>query len=210
MTPKNIETFFERLEKAYPNPRSELEFINPYTLMVSIILSAQATDKGVNKATSPLYKVVQTPEQMLELGEDGLKQYVKSINYYNNKSRSIIRMSEVLLEKYHGEFPKTVDELMTLPGVGRKTANVFLNVAYHAPLIAVDTHVFRVGNRLKLAPGKTPLEVEEKLEKIVPDRFKPDAQHLLVLFGRYRCTAKKPKCLGCPVIDLCPYPDKTI
>ncbi len=210
MKKAEIKIFFERLLKEFPNPKCELEFINPYTLMVSIILSAQATDKGVNKATAALYKQVQTPEQMLALGEDGLREYVKSLNYYNNKTRSIIRMTEVLLKDYKGQFPKDLEELQKLPGVGRKTANVFLNVAYGYPLIAVDTHVFRLANRLKIAPGQTPLEVEEKLKKVVPEEFKPIAQHLLVLFGRYICKATHPKCNVCPVRDLCPYSEKIL
>lgn len=205
MKKENVEKLFDRLLIQFPNPKCELEFVNEYTLMVSIILSAQATDRGVNKATAPLYEKVKTPEQMLELGLDGLREYVKSINYYNNKSKSIMAMSQVLINKFGGKFPTDFDELQTLPGVGRKTANVFLNVAHKAPLIAVDTHVFRLGNRLDLAPGKTPLEVEEKLAKVVPDKYKADAQHLLVLFGRYICKATKPDCAHCPITDICPY-----
>ncbi|MBP5535007.1 MAG: endonuclease III [Alphaproteobacteria bacterium] len=205
MEKEDIKELFERLLTRFPNPRCELEFVNEYTLMVSIILSAQATDKGVNKATAPLYEKVKTPQQMLELGLDGLREYVKSINYYNNKSKSIMAMSQTLIEKFGGKFPKDFDELQTLPGVGRKTANVFLNVAHNAPLIAVDTHVFRLANRLKLAIGKTPLEVEEKLAKVVPDKYKANAQHLLVLFGRYICKAVKPDCANCPLTDICPY-----
>ncbi len=210
MKKAEIKILFERLLKEFPEPKCELEFINPYTLMVSIILSAQATDKGVNKATEPLFKNVQTPEAMLALGEEGLREYVKSLNYYNNKARNIIRMTEVLLRDYHGQFPKDLVELQKLPGVGRKTANVFLNVAYNYPLIAVDTHVFRVSNRLKIALGDTPLEVEEGLSKVVPEEFKPVAQHLLVLFGRYICKAVHPKCVSCPVRDLCSYPEKVL
>lgn len=210
MTKEEIQTFFELLRRQNPNPKCELNFKNAYTLMVAIILSAQATDKGVNKATEALFEEVQTPEQMLALGEDGLREYVKSLNYFNNKSRNIIRMTNVLLDKYHGVFPKDLDELQTLPGVGRKTANVFLNVLEHRPLIAVDTHVFRLGNRLGLAPGKTPLEVEMKLAQVVPDEFKPDAQHWLVLLGRYICKAKHPKCHECPVSDVCHAAEKAI
>lgn len=210
MTKEEIQIFFELLRRQNPNPKCELNFKNAYTLMVAIILSAQATDKGVNKATEALFEKVQTPEQMLALGEDGLREYVKSLNYFNNKSRNIIRMTEVLLDKYHGVFPKDLDELQTLPGVGRKTANVFLNVLEHRPLIAVDTHVFRLGNRLGLAPGKTPLEVEMKLAQVVPDEFKPDAQHWLVLLGRYICKAKHPKCHECPVSDVCHAAEKAI
>ncbi len=210
MTKDEIQTFFELLRRQNPNPKCELNFKNAYTLMVAIILSAQATDKGVNKATEALFEKVQTPEQMLALGEDGLREYVKSLNYFNNKSRNIIRMTEVLLDKYKGEFPRDLDELQTLPGVGRKTANVFLNVLEHRPLIAVDTHVFRLGNRLGLAPGKTPLDVEMKLAQVVPDEFKPDAQHWLVLLGRYTCKAKHPKCHECPVASVCHAAEKAI
>lgn len=205
MEKEDIKKLFERLLVRFPNPRCELEYINEYTLMVSIILSAQATDRGVNKATAPLYEKVKTPQQMLALGLDGLREYVKSINYYNNKSKNIMAMSQVLIEKFGGKFPKDFNQLQTLPGVGRKTANVFLNVAHNAPLIAVDTHVFRVANKLGLAVGKTPLEVEERLAKVVPDKYKADAQHLLVLFGRYICKAVKPDCANCPLTDICPY-----
>ena len=210
MTKDEIQTFFELLRRQNPNPKCELNFKNAYTRMVAIILSAQATDKGVNKATEALCEKIQTPEQMLALGEDGLREYVKSLNYFNNKSRNIIRMTEVLLDKYKGEFPRDLDELQTLPGVGRKTANVFLNVLEHRPLIAVDTHVFRLGNRLGLAPGKTPLDVEMKLAQVVPDEFKPDAQHWLVLLGRYTCKAKHPKCHECPVASVCHAAEKAI
>ena len=205
MEKEDIKKLFERLLVRFPNPKCELEYVNEYTLMVSIILSAQATDRGVNKATAPLYEKVKTPQQMLELGLDGLREYVKSINYYNNKSKNIMAMSQVLIEKFDGKFPRDFDQLQTLPGVGRKTANVFLNVAHNAPLIAVDTHVFRLANRLNLAVGKTPLEVEEKLAEVVPDKYKSEAQHLLVLFGRYICKATKPDCANCPLTDICPY-----
>ena len=201
----DLNTFFEKLLTIFPNPKCELEYINEFTLMVAIILSAQATDKGVNKATQLLFEKVKTPQQMLELGLDGLKAYVKSLNYYNNKSENIMRMTRVLIDKFNGKFPETLDKLQTLPGVGRKTANVFLNVAHNAPLIAVDTHVFRLGNRLQFATGKTPLEVEEKLSCVVPKKHKLYAQHLLVLFGRYICKATKPKCEECPVCEMCPY-----
>ena len=205
MKKNDIERLFIRLKETFPNPKCELDFVNEYTLMVAIILSAQATDKGVNKATEALFKVVQTPKQMLDLWLDGLRSYVKSLNYYNNKAKNIMAMSIDLIEKFNGVFPKDLDALQTLPGVGRKTANVFLNVAYDAPLIAVDTHVFRVANRLDLAVGKTPLDVEEKLKIVVPDKYKSIAQHLLVLFGRYICKAVKPDCIGCPIADFCPF-----
>ena len=205
MKKDDVKTFFERLLIQFPNPRCELDFINEYTLMVAIILSAQATDKGVNKATPSLFQIVQTPQQMLALGLDGLISYVKTLNYYNNKAKNIMAMSSQLIEQFNGVFPNNLDDLQKLPGVGRKTANVFLNVARNAPLIAVDTHVFRVANRLNLANGETPLIVEEKLKKVVPNEYKPLAQHLLVLFGRYICKATKPDCMHCPVADLCPY-----
>lgn len=205
MLKMDMNVFFEKLLEMFPNPKCELEFVNEYTLMVAIILSAQATDKGVNKATKALFEKVQTPQQMLNLGLDGLKNYVKSLNYYNNKSENIMKMSRVLIDQFNGIFPTDFEQLQTLPGVGRKTANVFLNVAHNAPLIAVDTHVFRVSNRLLFATGKTPLEVEEKLKKVVPEKYKPCAQHLLVLFGRYICKATKPKCEECKVCDMCPY-----
>ena len=205
MSKMDMNIFFEKLLEMFPNPKCELEYVNEYTLMVAIIISAQATDKGVNKATQSLFKKVQTPEQMLDLGLDGLKNYVKSLNYYNNKSENIMKMTRVLIDKFNGQFPTDLEELQTLPGVGRKTANVFLNVAHNAPLIAVDTHVFRVSNRLLFATGKTPLEVEEKLKKVVPEKHKPYAQHLLVLLGRYICKANKPKCEECKVCDICPY-----
>lgn len=210
MTPQNISLFFEGLLKRFPNPMCELSFKNEYTLMVAIILSAQATDKGVNKATAPLFEKVQTPQEMLKLGADGLKEYVKSLNYFNNKTKSIMAMSQVLLDKYNGKFPNDLDELQKLPGVGRKTANVFLNVAHNAPLIAVDTHVFRLANRLNLAKGDTPLAVELLLKEKVPEKYKPIAQHLLVLFGRYICKAVKPDCENCPVADLCKSPEKRL
>lgn len=204
MTKDEITLFFERLKQEFPNPRCELDFVSSYTLLVAIILSAQATDKGVNKATAPLFEKVQTAQDMKELGEEGLKGYIKTLNYYNTKAKNIMKMTEVLLEEFNGEVPCDFEVLQTLPGVGRKTANVFLNVWEKRPVIAVDTHVFRVANRLKIAEGKTPLDVEEKLAKVVPDAYKVNAQHWMVLFGRYICKAKNPKCESCPVCDLCP------
>lgn len=204
MTKDEITLFFERLKQEFPNPRCELDFVSSYTLLVAIILSAQATDKGVNKATAPLFEKVQTAQDMKELGEEGLKGYIKTLNYYNTKAKNIMKMTEVLLEEFNGEVPCDFEVLQTLPGVGRKTANVFLNVWEKRPVIAVDTHVFRVANRLKIAEGKTPLDVEEKLPKVVPDAYKVNAQHWMVLFGRYICKAKNPKCESCPVCDLCP------
>ncbi len=203
MTKKEIQVFFELLRQNNPHPKCELNFKNEYTLMVAIILSAQSTDKGVNKATKSLFQNVYTPQQMLNLGEKGLREYIKSLNYYNNKTKHIMGMTEMLLNKYKGQFPRDVAELQKFPGVGRKTANVFLNVLEHRPLIAVDTHVFRLANRLKIAPGEKPLEVEKKLAQVVPEEFKSDAQHWLVLLGRYICTAKHPKCYICPVKEVC-------
>ena len=204
MTEEEITLFFECLKQEFPNPRCELDFVSSYTLLVAIILSAQATDKGVNKATAPLFEKVKTAQDMKELGEEGLKGYIKTLNYYNTKAKNIMKMTEVLLEEFNGEVPCDFEVLQTLPGVGRKTANVFLNVWEKRPVIAVDTHVFRVANRLKIAEGKTPLDVEEKLAKVVPDAYKVNAQHWMVLFGRYICKAKNPKCESCPVCDLCP------
>lgn len=208
MTPQKVQTFFELLRADNPHPKCELNYVNAFTLLVAIILSAQATDKGVNKATESLFKKVKTPSQMLSLGEDGLKGYVKSINFFNNKSRNIIKLSELLHTTYDDKIPMDFEQLQKLSGVGRKTANVFLNVWEHRPLIAVDTHVFRVANRTGLASGKTPLDVELKLAHIVPDEFKPDAQHWLVLLGRYTCKAKNPLCGKCPVYDLCQWKEK--
>ena len=204
MNKKEITLFFERLKAQNPHPRCELDFKTPYTLLVAIILSAQATDKGVNKATMLLFERVKQPDEMLALGEEGLKTYIKSLNYYNNKAHNIMKMTQVLTDKFGGKIPTDFETLQTLPGVGRKTANVFLNVLENRPVIAVDTHVFRVANRLKIAEGKTPLEVEEKLAKVVPEAYKINAQHWMVLFGRYICKAKGPKCEICPVADLCP------
>ncbi len=203
MKKENIITLFELLKKNNPHPKCELNYTNEYTLMVAIILSAQATDKRVNKVTQSLFERVQTPEQMLSLGENSLKKYINSLNYFNTKSHHIIKMTQELQEKYQGRFPLDFEKLQTLPGIGRKTANVFLNVWGHRPVIAVDTHVFRVANRLGLASGKTPLEVELKLAKVVPDKFKLDAQHWLVLLGRYTCKAKNPLCEQCPVFSVC-------
>jgi endonuclease III len=210
MTKDEIAEFFKLLEKQNPQPKCELEFKTPFTLMVAIILSAQSTDKGVNKATKPLFEQVRTPEQMLNLGEEGLRGYVKTLNYFNMKTKHIIELSKVLKEKYNGALPRSFDELIQLPGVGRKTANVFLNVLEDAPLIAVDTHVFRVANRIGLAQGKKPLDIEEGLKKIVPDEYKSRAQHWLVLLGRYTCKAQKPLCATCPVYKVCRFSEKTV
>ncbi|MGX2039726.1 endonuclease III [Methylocaldum sp. MU1018] len=200
---------FERLAAAIPEPTTELDYATPFELLIAVVLSAQATDKGVNKATAKLFPVANTPEAILALGEEGLKEYVKTINLYNSKARNIIGLCRLLLEKHGGEVPQTREELEALPGVGRKTANVILNTAFGRHTIAVDTHIFRVANRTRLAPGKTVLEVERKLERTVPKPYLKDAHHLLILHGRYTCIARKPKCPICPIADLCEYPDKT-
>jgi endonuclease-3 len=209
MKKPQIEEFFARLSKALPSPRTELQFINPYTLLVAVVLSAQATDKGVNKATEPLFKVADTPQKMVKLGEAKLTHYIKTIGLFRTKAKNVIRLSELLIEKHGGIVPQTREELEALPGVGRKTANVVLNVAFGEPTIAVDTHIFRVGNRTGLAPGKTPLEVEEKLLKAVPEKYRMHAHHWLILHGRYTCVARKPNCPACIVRDLCGFKAKT-
>jgi endonuclease-3 len=209
MRKADVEAFFARLEVRDPNPRGELDFINPYTLLVAVVLSAQATDVSVNKATLPLFKVADTPAKMLALGEARLRDCIKTIGLYNAKAKNVIRLSQLLLERHGGEVPRKREVLETLPGVGRKTANVVLNVAFGEPTIAVDTHIFRVGNRTGLAPGKTPLAVELKLLKAVPERYRLHAHHWLILHGRYVCKARKPDCPACPVNDLCAYKGKT-
>jgi endonuclease III len=204
-----VEEFFARLKKHTPEPETELRYVNPYTLLVAVVLSAQATDKGVNKATEPLFKKVKTPETMVALGEAGLTEYVKTIGLYRGKARNVIALSKILIESHGGKVPKDREALEALPGVGRKTANVVLNVAFGEPTIAVDTHIFRVSNRTNLAPGKNVEEVEEKLEQVVPDRYKLHAHHWLILHGRYTCVARKPLCPVCVVRDLCRFKDKT-
>jgi endonuclease III len=209
MTPRQVGRFFEALAAANPAPATELAYVDPYTLLVAVILSAQATDVGVNKATEKLFKVANTPEQMLALGEDGLREYIKTIGLFNNKAKAIIAMSQALLERHGGKVPDAREALEKLPGVGRKTANVVLNSAFGEPTIAVDTHVFRVANRTGLAPGKTPLDVERALEARVPKKYARFAHHWLILHGRYVCIARKPKCPECVVRILCEYPAKT-
>ena len=201
--------FYRRLAEANPAPETELEYVNPYTLLVAVALSAQATDVGVNKATRALFAKVQTPEQMLELGEEGLKQHIKTIGLFNTKAKNVIAAARILVDQYGGEVPRERDKLETLPGVGRKTANVVLNVAFGEPTIAVDTHIFRVANRTGLARGKNVLEVELKLAKVTPEPFLTHAHHWLILHGRYICKARTPECWRCPVIDLCAYQPKT-
>ena len=207
--PAEVKTFFSRLAASSPAPTSELNYTNPYTLLVAVVLSAQATDKGVNKATEPLFKKVDTPEKMVRFGETRLRDAIKTIGLFRNKAKNVIALSKMLLENHGGEVPREREELEKLPGVGRKTANVVLNIAFGEKTIAVDTHIFRIGNRTKLAPGKTPLEVELGLEKIVPDEFKLHAHHWLILHGRYVCVARTPKCPECIVADLCRFEDKT-
>jgi len=200
---------FRRLRKANPKPTTELRYRTPFELLVAVILSAQATDVGVNKATAKLFAVANTPEAILKLGERGLKRYIKTIGLYNSKAKNIIKTCRILVEQYGGQVPRRREDLEKLPGVGRKTANVILNTAFGEPTIAVDTHVFRVANRTGLAPGKTPLEVEKKLLKFTPDEFKRNAHHWLILHGRYVCKAQKPDCPNCVIADLCEYRHKT-
>ncbi len=200
---------FDRLAEAIPEPVTELNYDTPFELLIAVVLSAQATDKGVNKATAKLFPVANTPQAILELGEDGLKDYIKTIGLFNSKATNIIKLCRTLLERHNGGVPQSREALEALAGVGRKTANVILNTAFDHPTIAVDTHIFRVSNRTRIAPGKTVLEVEKKLEKWVPKQHKKDAHHLLILHGRYTCIARKPRCQSCVIADLCEYPDKT-
>ncbi len=203
------EEFFARLKTAMPQPKTELSYVNPYTLLVAVVLSAQATDKGVNKATQALFKIADTPGKMAALGEAGLTQHIKTIGLYKGKAKNVIALSKILLEQHGGEIPRDREALEALPGVGRKTANVVLNVAFGEKTIAVDTHIFRVANRTGLAPGKTPREVEDGLLRVVPDEYLLHAHHWLILHGRYVCVARTPKCPDCVVSDLCRYGDKT-
>ena len=210
MKKADIDEFYRRLAAANPAPRSELEFVDPYTLLVAVVLSAQATDTGVNKATGPLFEVADTPEKMLALGEAKLREAIKTIGLFNTKARNIIALSRILVERHGGRVPRDRAALEALPGVGRKTANVVLNVAFGDPTIAVDTHVFRVANRTGLAPGNTPLDVEQSLEKRTPAGWRQHAHHWLILHGRYVCKARKPLCMDCAVRDLCGYRAKTV
>ena len=209
MKKQDIFEFYRRLAEANPAPETELAYVNDYTLLVAVVLSAQATDIGVNKATRRLFEDVTTPAQMLELGEEGLKTHIKTIGLFNSKAKNVIALSRMLVEQYDGAVPRTRDALEALPGVGRKTANVVMNVAFGAETIAVDTHIFRVGNRTGLAPGKTVRIVEERLEKVTPAPFRRHAHHWLILHGRYICKARRPECWHCPVADLCAYRPKT-
>ncbi|HEY0836304.1 MAG TPA: endonuclease III [Azospirillum sp.] len=203
MKPAAIEEMFRRLAAANPEPKSELEYVNPYTLLVAVVLSAQATDAGVNKATKALFQRVTTPQQMVALGEEGLREHIKTIGLFNTKARNVIRLSEILVAEHGGDVPRDREALEKLPGVGRKTANVVLNVAWGEETMAVDTHIFRVANRTGLAPGKTPEAVERGLLKVVPKPYLRHAHHWLILHGRYVCKARKPDCALCPIADLC-------
>lgn len=200
---------FTRLRAENPNPVTELEYSSPFELLIAVLLSAQATDVSVNKATRHLFPVANTPEKMYALGVDGLKEYIKTIGLFNAKAENAIKTCQMLIEKHHSEVPQTREELEALPGVGRKTANVVLNTAFRQVAMAVDTHIFRVSNRTKIAPGKNVLEVEEKLLRFVPKEFLLDAHHWLILHGRYICTARKPKCDACIIEDLCEFKEKT-
>jgi endonuclease III len=209
MNRKQVFEFFERLAEANPSPTTELAYSNPYTLLVAVVLSAQATDASVNIATRPLFERIKKPQQMLDLGEEKLRDAIKTIGLFNTKAKNVIALSQALIDQYGGEVPRSREELQALPGVGRKTANVVLNTAFGEETFAVDTHVFRVCNRTGLAPGKTVEDVESKLEKIVPQPFRRDAHHWLILHGRYICKARLPECWRCPVNDLCRYKPKT-
>jgi endonuclease-3 len=208
MNPKKRAEIFSRLKKNNPSPTTELNYKSPFELLIAVILSAQATDKSVNKATDILFPVASTPEAILKLGEEGLKTYIKTIGLFNSKAKNIIKTCAILIDKHHSQVPTSRIDLEALPGVGRKTANVILNTAFGESTIAVDTHIFRVANRTKIAPGKTVLEVEKKLLKVVPEPYKKDAHHWLILHGRYTCVARKPKCDACIIEDLCEYKHK--
>jgi endonuclease-3 len=208
MNPQKRQQIFARLKAANPRPTTELVYTTPFELLIAVILSAQATDVGVNKATARLYLIANTPETILALGVDGLKSYIKTIGLFNSKAENIIKSCQMLIELHASQVPQTREELEALPGVGRKTANVVLNTAFGHPTIAVDTHIFRVSNRTKLATGKDVVEVERKLEKFVPAEYKQDAHHWLILHGRYTCIARKPRCGSCIIEDLCEYKDK--
>jgi endonuclease-3 len=209
-TAEEVREAFQRFQKANPDPRGELEHLNPFTLVVAVALSAQATDAGVNKATRNLFPIADTPQKMLALGEEKVREYIKTIGLYRNKAKNVIALSEKLIVEFGGEVPRSREALESLPGVGRKTANVVLNMAFGEPTMAVDTHVFRVGNRTGLAPGKNPFEVELALERAIPKEFMLHAHHWLILHGRYTCLARKPRCEVCIIADLCRWPEKTV
>jgi endonuclease-3 len=204
-----IEQIFARFAQLSPNPKGELEHSSPYTLLVAVVLSAQATDAGVNRATRPLFKIADTPEKMVALGEDRVRDYIKTIGLFRNKAKNVIALSEKLIKEHGGQVPGDRDVLETLPGVGRKTANVVMNIAFHQPTMAVDTHVFRVANRIGLSNGKTPLIVENDLMRVIPERFALHAHHWLILHGRYLCKARKPECWRCPIAEFCQFEPKT-
>jgi len=208
--PAEIAEAFRRFRAARPEPKGELQHINPFTLLVAVVLSAQATDAGVNKATPALFKLADTPEKMVKLGEAKVRDLIKTIGLYRNKAKNVVALSQKLVAEHGGKVPDTREALEALPGVGRKTANVVLNIAFGQPTIAVDTHIFRVGNRTGLATGRTPFDVEQKLEAVVPDEFKRHAHHWLILHGRYVCVARKPLCETCLIADLCKWPGKTV
>ena len=210
MKKKQIVEMFQRLSSEVPEPKGELYYTNPFTLVVAVVLSAQATDAGVNKATGALFDEADSPAEMVALGEERVRELVKSIGLYRNKAKNIILLSQKLLDEFDSEVPQTREELESLPGVGRKTANVVLNIAFDLPTIAVDTHLFRVGNRTGLGAGKTPLEVEKALEKAIPDEYKLHAHHWLILHGRYVCKARTPECPNCLIRDLCDYREKRV
>jgi len=209
MDKATIKKIFARLKKHNPEPTTELIYKTPFQLLIAVMLSAQATDKSVNQATKALFKVAGTPQKMLELKESGVKKYIKTIGLFNTKVKNVIKTCQILLDKHNGKVPEDRDSLEALPGVGRKTANVILNTAFGHPTIAVDTHIFRVSNRLGIAPGKNVMEVEQNLLKNVPNNYKQDAHHWLILHGRYTCVARKPRCGSCVLEDLCPFEEKT-
>ncbi|TQV65501.1 MAG: endonuclease III [Halothiobacillaceae bacterium] len=209
MNPLTRRLFFERLRSINPHPTTELHYSTPFELLVAVVLSAQATDKGVNLATGRLFPVASTPQAILDLGEEGLREYIRTIGLYPSKAKNVIGLCRMLLDRHGGEVPSTREALEALPGVGRKTANVVLNTAFGQPAMAVDTHIFRVANRTGLAPGKTVRAVEDRLVKVIPKAFMQDAHHWLILHGRYTCTARSPKCGICPVCDLCDFKQKT-
>ncbi len=209
LTSQEVDEVFRRFHEIEPEPKGELESINTFTFLVAVVLSAQATDTGVNRATAALFKIADTPEKMVELGENELREYVKSIGLYRTKAKNVIALSQALIDKHDGKVPNNREALQALPGVGRKTANVVLNIVFGEPTIAVDTHLFRLGNRMGLAPGKTPLEVERGLLKVIPKTYLRHAHHWLILHGRYICKARKPECWRCPVAELCRFKEKT-
>jgi endonuclease III len=209
LTSQQIEEVFRRFHAIEPEPQGELDSVNAFTFLVAVVLSAQATDIGVNRATAPLFKIADTPEKMLELGEDEVRDYIKSIGLFRTKAKNVIALSRALVEKHGGKVPNSREALEALPGVGRKTANVVLNIIFGEPTIAVDTHLFRLGNRMGLALGKTPLDVETGLLKAIPKTYLRHAHHWLILHGRYICKARRPECWRCPVADLCPFTEKT-